>query len=199
MNVIINYQAGNLNNLKNALDYQGIKNKIVTHADEVRQADRILMPGVGAFGPAMASLKTSGMMEVILEKIDEGTPFLGICVGLQLLFSEGHEGGVHEGLGIIKGKVIRFEHELKIPQMGWNQVSYSDENPLFQNISNHSYFYFVHSYFGVPTQSDVILTTTEYGAPFPSAVHTQNVWGVQFHPEKSQDAGLQLLKNFCAF
>lgn len=199
MNVIINYQAGNLNNLKNALDYQGIKNKIVTHADEVRQADRILMPGVGAFAPAMESLKTSGMMEIILEKIDEGTPFLGICVGLQLLFSEGHEGGVNEGLGIIKGKVIRFEHELKIPQMGWNQVSYSHENPLFQNISNHSYFYFVHSYFGVPTQADVALATTEYGEPFPSVVHTQNVWGVQFHPEKSQDAGLQLLKNFCAF
>jgi len=140
----------------------------------------------------------------ILEKIGGGTPFLGICVGLQLLFSEGHEGGVHEGLGIIKGKVIRLggiplEHKLKIPQIGWNQVSYSHENPLFQNISNHNYFYFVHSYFGVPSQSDVILTTTEYGESFPSAVHTQNVWGVQFHPEKSQDAGLQLLKNFCTF
>ncbi len=197
MNVIVDYQAGNLSNLKNALDYVGVESQIVNDAASIYQADRILMPGVGAFGPAMESLKHSGMLEAIQEKIAAKTPFLGICVGMQLLFSEGHEGGIFPGLGLIEGAVERFEHQLKIPQIGWNQVSYRHEDPLLTDIPNNSYFYFVHSYFGKPTDAHVTLATTEYGTSFASVVHVDNVWGVQFHPEKSQIVGLQLLKNFC--
>lgn len=200
MNVIVNYQAGNLNNLKNALDAQGIPNQIVDDAESVRQATRILMPGVGAFAPAMESLRQSGMMDAILEKIASGTPFLGICVGLQLLFSEGQEAGSHPGLGVIEGSVIRFTTiDLKIPQIGWNQVQFKQDNPLFENIPSGSYFYFVHSYHGEPTLPNITLATTDYGGDFTSVVHSGNVWGVQFHPEKSQTVGLQLLKNFCSF
>ncbi|MGK5094852.1 imidazole glycerol phosphate synthase subunit HisH [Deltaproteobacteria bacterium TL4] len=197
MNVIIDYNAGNLLNLKNALDYLGLKNEIVTDAEVVRKAARILFPGVGAFAPAMENLRKSGMLDAILEQLRAGIPFLGICVGAQLLFREGEEEGPHQGLNVIKGKVIRFQHELKIPQMGWNQVSVLRENPLFQGIPNQSYFYFVHSYHFVPELPEETLATTEYGLSFTSAVNHGNVWGVQFHPEKSQDVGLQVLKNFC--
>ena len=197
MNVIIDYKAGNLLNLKNALDHLGLPNQIVQDAHQVRLAQRILFPGVGAFAPAIANLKKSGMLEALHEKIQGGTPFLGICVGAQLLFQEGEEAGNHQGLGVIEGKVIRFRHDLKIPQIGWNQVSLLSEDPLFQKISNQSYFYFVHSYHFVPDQRSDILATTEYGYAFASVIRRQNVWGVQFHPEKSQEVGLQLLKNFC--
>ncbi len=197
MNVIVDYQAGNLANLKNALDYLGLENQIATDAETIVNASHILMPGVGAFQPAMENLRKSGMMEAILEQIDAGVPFLGICLGLQLLFSEGWEGGKHEGLGIIEGVVVRFDHELKIPQMGWNQVVYCREDPLFRNIPDNSHFYFVHSYHGVPENAEVTLAQTDYGIPFTSVLHSENVWGVQFHPEKSQSVGLRLLKNFC--
>lgn len=199
MNVIVDYQAGNLANLKNALDYLGLPNQIVTEAAPLKKASHLLMPGVGAFAPAMHSLRQSGMMATILEQISGGTPFLGICVGLQLLFTEGQEGGSHRGLGLIEGSVVRFEHDLKIPQIGWNQVSFCQEDPLFANIPDHSYFYFVHSFHGIPKEANITLAETEYGTPFTSVVHWENVWGVQFHPEKSQSVGLQLLENFCHF
>ena len=199
MNVIVDYQAGNLASLKNALDYLELENQIATDAKTVKAASHILMPGVGAFGPALESLRQSGMMEAILEQIAAGVPFLGICVGLQLLFSEGQENGSHRGLGLIEGSVVRFEHDLKIPQMGWNQVSFCRDNPLLENIPNNSYFYFVHSYHGVPKNPEIVLATTDYGFPFTSILHANNVWGVQFHPEKSQTVGLQLLNNFCNF
>ena len=199
MNVIVDYQAGNLANLKNALDYLGLPNQIATEAGALQAASHILMPGVGAFGPAMARLRHSGMLEAILEKISQGVPFLGICVGLQLLFTEGQEGGAHQGLGLIEGSVVRFAHGLKIPQIGWNQVSFCQENPLFAKIPDHSYFYFVHSYHGVPHNPATTLAQTDYGGAFTSVVHWKNMWGVQFHPEKSQSVGLQLLNNFCHF
>ena len=199
MNVIVDYQAGNLANLKNALNYLGLDNQIASNAKAIEKASRILMPGVGAFQPAMESLRQSGMVEAILEKIDAGVPFLGICLGLQLLFTEGREGGRHQGLGIIEGVVVRFEHELKIPQMGWNQVVFCRKDPLFRNIPDNSHFYFVHSYHGIPQNSEITLARTDYGLPFTSVVHSGNVWGVQFHPEKSQTVGLELLNNFCHF
>ena len=197
MNVIIDYKVGNLHNLKNALDFYSVKNQIVSVADEVRKADRILLPGVGSFTPAMEQLIKSGMLDVIKEKIEEGTPLLGICLGAQLLLDQSEEDGNHTGLGCIPGKVKRFKHQLKIPQIGWNQVSQQTNDPLFQKITDNMHFYFVHSYHMLVENSEHVLGLSSYGHEFTSVVRKDNFWGVQFHPEKSQNAGLQLLKNFC--
>ena len=197
MNVIIDYNVGNLHNLKNALDFSGIENRLVTNPDEVKNADRILLPGVGAFAPAMDHLKKSGMLEALQEKFQSGAPMLGVCVGAQLLMDSSEEDGFHYGLGWIKGKVKRFSHELKIPQIGWNSVKKQKNNLLFKDVSDEMYFYFVHSYHLELENSDQVLGMTNYGYDFASVVCKENLWGVQFHPEKSQNAGLQLLKNFC--
>ena len=197
MNVIIDYNVGNLHNLKNALDYGGIESKLVSHADDVKKGDRILLPGVGAFAPAMDHLKQSGMLEALHEKVQSGTPMLGVCVGAQLLMDNSEEDGFHDGLGWIQGKVKRFSHERKIPQIGWNSVAQQKKNLLFKDVSDEMYFYFVHSYHLEPANSDQVLGITNYGYNFASVVCKENLWGVQFHPEKSQNAGLQLLKNFC--
>ena len=197
MNVIIDYKVGNLQNLKNALDFSAVENQLVSDADEVKNADRILLPGVGAFAPAMENLRNSGMLEALQEKVKAGTPLLGICVGAQLLMDESEEDGSHTGLSWIPGKVKRFQHELKIPQMGWNQVSQQQKNPLFLEVTDEMHFYFVHSYHLQPENSEHVLGLSNYGYDFASVVCKDNLWGVQFHPEKSQNAGLQLLKNFC--
>ena len=197
MNVIIDYNVGNLHNLKNALDFSGIENRLVTNPDEVKKADRILLPGVGAFAPAMDHLKKSGMLEALQEKFQSGTPMLGVCVGAQLLMDNSEEDGFHEGLGWIKGKVKRFSHELKIPQIGWNSVKKQKNNLLFKHVSDEMYFYFVHSYHLELRNRDQVLGMTNYGYDFASVVGKENLWGVQCQPEKSQQAGLQLLKNVC--
>ena len=197
MNVIIDYNVGNLHNLKNALDFSGIDNRLVKNPDEVKKADRILLPGVGAFAPAMDHLKKSGMLEALQEKFQSGSPMLGVCVGAQLLMDNSEEDGFHDGLGWIKGKVKRFSHELKIPQIGWNSVKKQKNNLLFKHVSDEMYFYFVHSYHLELRNNDQVLGMTNYGYDFASIVCKENLWGVQFHPEKSQNAGLQLLKNFC--
>ena len=199
MNVIINYKVGNLYNLKNALDFLGVKNRLVSDADEIRAADRILLPGVGAFLPAMRNLRNSGMLEAIQEKVKKGTPLLGICVGAQLLMDESEEDGRHIGIGWIPGKVLRFSHNLKIPQIGWNKVFLKKQDPLFHGIPENIHFYFVHSYHILPKKMSHYLGTSNYGYSFVSAVRKDNLWGVQFHPEKSQNAGLKLLKNFCTY
>ena len=198
MNVIIDYKVGNLHNLRNALDFSGVENQLVSHADELKEADRILLPGVGAFGPAMEHLRNSGMLESLQEKVQAGTPLLGICVGAQLLMDESEENGSRVGLGWIPGKVKRFQHELKIPQIGWNQVSQQKKDPLFQDVLDEMHFYFVHSYHLRPENSGHVLGLSNYGYDFASVVRKDNLWGVQFHPEKSQNSGLQLLKNFCS-
>ena len=197
MNVIIDYNVGNLHNLKNALDFSGIENRLVTNPDEVKKADRILLPGVGAFAPAMDHLKKSGMLEALQEKFQSGSPMLGVCVGAQLLMDNSEEDGFHDGLGWIKGKVKRFSHKLKIPQIGWNSVKIQKNNLLFKHVSDEMYFYFVHSYHLELRNNDQVLGMTNYGYDFASVVCKENLWGVQFHPEKSQNSGLQLLKNFC--
>ena len=197
MNVVIDYNVGNLHNLKNALDFSGIENRLVTNPDEVKKADRILLPGVGAFAPAMDHLKKSGMLEALQEKFQSGAPMLGVCVGAQLLMDNSEEDGFHDGLGWIKGKVKRFSHELKIPQIGWNSVKKQKNNLLFKHVSDEMYFYFVHSYHLELRNRDQVLGMTNYGYDFASVVCKENLWGVQFHPEKCQNAGLQLLKNFC--
>ena len=197
MNIIIDYNVGNIHNLKNALDFCDIENRLVTDPNEVKKADRILLPGVGAFAPAMDHLKKSGMLEALQEKFQSGAPMLGVCVGAQLLMDNSEEDGFQDGLGWIQGKVKRFSHELKIPQIGWNTVTQQKKNLLFKDVSDEMYFYFVHSYHLKPENNDQVLGTTNYGYDFASVICKDNLWGVQFHPEKSQFAGLQLLKNFC--
>ena len=197
MNVIIDYKVGNLHNLKNALDFSGVENQLVSHADELKEADRILLPGVGAFGPAMEHLRNSGMLEALQEKVQAGTPLLGICVGAQLLMDESEEDGSRVGLGWIPGKVKRFQHELKIPQIGWNQVSLQQRDPLYIKIAVEILYYYFHSCHLRPDSSGNFLGLSNYGYDFAAVVRKDNLWGVQFHPEKSQNAGLQLLKNFC--
>jgi len=197
MIAIIDYNVGNLHNLKNALDYQNVPNAIVTTAEEVARAERIILPSVGAFWPAMEHLKKAGLEQVVRDKVRAGVPFLGVCVGMQLLFDEGEEDGIHPGLGFVPGRVVRFSASgLKVPQIGWNQVQLQRNDPLLEGIPDGSYFYFVHSYHARLDRAQDALGITEYGEEFPAIVRRGNVWGAQFHPEKSQDAGLRLLKNF---
>ena len=218
MIAIIDYNVGNLHNLKNALDFQHIENRIVREPEELAEASHIILPGVGAFRPAMERLTESGMIPVIRERVAAGTPFLGVCVGMQLMLEESEEDGLHEGLGLLRGRITRFKGHwingnpaqgdnasggpingngrLKVPQIGWNQVTWQREDPLNGGIPGGSYFYFVHSYYAAVSEEGDALGLTEYGETFPSVVRHANVWGVQFHPEKSQNAGLRLLKNF---
>ncbi|MFI5400650.1 MAG: imidazole glycerol phosphate synthase subunit HisH [SAR324 cluster bacterium] len=196
MIAIIDYNVGNLHNLKNALDYQGLPNAIVHDAEEVARAERIILPGVGAFWPAMEHLKKAGLEQVVRERVGAGVPFLGVCVGMQLLFDEGEEDGLHPGLGFIPGRVVRFSGTLKVPQIGWNQVAWQRPDPLLEGIPDGSYFYFVHSYHAQLARPRDALGISEYSEAFPAIVRRGNVWGAQFHPEKSQAAGLRLLKNF---
>lgn len=201
MIAIIDYNVGNLYNLKNALDFQALPNRIVREPGELNEATHIVLPGVGAFKPAMDRLEQSGMIPLIRQKVAQGVPFLGVCVGLQLLFDEAEEDGLHKGLGLLKGRVVRFkngtsEPKLKVPQIGWNQVTWQKPDPLTEGIADKSYFYFVHSYHAVLDDEEQALGLTDYGGLFPAVVRRGNVWGAQFHPEKSQDAGLRMLKNF---
>lgn len=196
MIAIIDYGVGNLHNLKNALDFLGLDGRIVQEPDLLEEASHIILPGVGAFKPAMDRLRDCGMEPVVRERVAAGVPFLGVCVGMQLLFETSEEGGEHEGLGLIPGRVVRFAHELKIPQIGWNQVVFQREDPLLEGIPGDSYFYFVHSYHAVLTHGSDGLGLADYGEWFPAIVRRGNLWGAQFHPEKSQEQGLRLLTNF---
>lgn len=196
MIAIIDYGVGNLYNLKNALDFQGLDNAIVDDPARISTASHIILPGVGAFRPAMDRFHDSGMEDVVRERIAAGCPFLGICVGMELMFDQSEEDGLHGGLGLIGGRVIRFSHDLKIPQIGWNQVAAQRPDPLLAGIPDGSYFYFVHSYHAALTDKVDALGMAEYGIEFPAIVQRDNMWGVQFHPEKSQRPGLRLLKNF---
>ena len=198
MIAIINYGVGNLLNLKNALDFQGLPGEIVNNPSALEKASHVILPGVGAFRPAMEHLQESGMIPAIQAHVAAGKPFLGICVGMQLLFDEGEEDGRYEGLGLIKGRVVRFKHDLKIPQIGWNQVHFQRSDPLLDQVDNGSYFYFVHSYHAELDRPENGLGHTEYGITFPAIVRKDNIWGAQFHPEKSQNAGLRILANFHA-
>lgn len=196
MIAIIDYGVGNLHNLKNALDFLGLEGRIVQDPESLGAASHIILPGVGAFRPAMDRLRDCGMVPVVRERVAAGVPFLGVCVGMQLLFETSEEGGEYEGLGLIPGRVVRFSHGLKIPQIGWNQVVFQRDDPLLEGIPGQSYFYFVHSYHAVLTHESDGLGLADYGEWFPAIVRRGNLWGAQFHPEKSQDQGLRLLTNF---
>lgn len=195
---IIDYQMGNLRSVQKAFERVGWPAAITSDPRELASADKLVLPGVGAFGDAMAELSRRGLVEPIREAIAAGKPFLGICLGLQLLFEVGYEGGEHAGLGILPGKVVRFElpPPLKVPHMGWNRVTIRRRAPVWEGIADGTFFYFVHSYYVVPEDPAVVALECDYGGPFCAAVWHQNVFATQFHPEKSQAAGLQLLKNF---
>jgi len=198
--VIIDYGAGNLASVRNAFIKIGINAVISSNKKEIAQADRVVLPGVGAFGDAMNSLQRLDLDGTIKELINSGTPLLGICLGMQLLLTRGEEHGIHSGLDLIKGRVIRFElpREYKVPHMGWNQIYPRQDSRLLKDIPGGSHFYFVHSYFAEPENESVIAARSEYGIDFACAMEQDNLFATQFHPEKSGDIGLKILHNFAA-
>ncbi len=196
MIAIIDYNMGNLWSVLNAFRKIGAAAKLTAKPEEVRQADAIVLPGVGAFAQAMDNLNQLGMSEVIRERTADGVPFLGFCLGLQLLLSESEEDGKHSGLDIIKGKVVRFPPGEKVPQMGWNKVSQTKDDPILDGLPDSPHMYFAHSYYVVPEDTSDILGETEYGIKFASMLARGRIYATQFHPEKSGDIGLAMLKNF---
>ncbi len=201
MIAIIDYGMGNLRSVHKAFEAVGHQAVVTRDARVIGNASHVVLPGVGAFGDCMANLDQYELVEPVKATIQSGKPFLGICLGLQLLFTESEEFGFHKGLDIIKGKVKRFaiDPSLKVPHMGWNQVNYQRVCPLFEGIADGAYWYFVHSYYIDPTDKGVAATTTTYGTSFVSAIWRDNVVACQFHPEKSQGVGLRLIKNFGAW
>ncbi|MFH0920113.1 MAG: imidazole glycerol phosphate synthase subunit HisH [Fibrobacterota bacterium] len=200
MIAIIDYGMGNLRSVQKAFERFEPDTRIVTTAADILVADKLVLPGVGAFGDCNRNLRARGLDAPLLERAEKGVPLLGICVGMQLLFTEGEEKGRHAGLNLIPGRVVRFTGELKVPQIGWNQVAIQPSGKaLFQGIPDNADFYFVHSYYPAPKDPSHTAGLTDYGIPYASAVARGTVFGVQFHPEKSQKAGLCLIDNFCKF
>jgi len=198
MLTIVDYGAGNLRNVVMAFRRVGLEARLTAEADQVRRARALVLPGVGAFGDCIGNLRALGLEDALCGAIREGVPFLGICVGLQLLFEVSEEMGEHRGLGILAGRVRRFAPGLTVPHMGWNQLHQTAQAPIWQSVPQDSYVYFVHSYFAVPEDSAVIAATTDYGSAYVSAVAQGSLSAIQFHPEKSQDVGEQILRNFAA-
>ena len=199
MLAVIDYGAGNLRSVLHALNHLGVDDvTLVQSGDQLHGADKIILPGVGAFGAGMQQLHKKGIVEPLKDAISAGTPYLGICLGMQFLFEESDEMGTHEGLGILSGKVRRFpkDHVYKVPHMGWNQLITYKASPLLKGVMEGDYAYFVHSYYCDAANPDDVILTTDYGLSFTVGVQHDNIYGVQFHPEKSQKIGLQLLTNF---
>jgi imidazole glycerol-phosphate synthase subunit HisH len=193
---IIDYGVGNLRSVEKAFSAVGVDAVITSDTERLMAADRLVLPGVGAFGTCMSELHRRGFVDVVLDRVRGGIPLLGVCVGMQMLFEQSSEFGKTKGLGLLKGSVNRFKDDLVVPHVGWNQVGQTSTSPLLNDVSENSFFYFVHSYYCEPTDKDTIVGETEYGVTFASVVANKNIYGVQFHPEKSQKEGLQLLKNF---
>lgn len=194
---IIDYDAGNIKSVEKALQYLGEEAVITRDAGEILMADKVILPGVGAFGDAMEKLNRYGLVPVIHEVVEKGIPFLGICLGLQLMFESSEEAPGVEGLGLLKGKIVRIPEGdgLKVPHMGWNSLSFPKEGRLFAGIPENSYVYFVHSYY-LQAEEDIVTATAEYGVTIHASVEKGNVFACQFHPEKSSHTGLTILKNF---
>lgn len=196
MIALIDYGMGNLGSVANALTFIGACYEITRDPAVIAAADGAILPGVGAFGDCMANLREYGLVEAIREYVAADRPFLGICLGLQLLFTESEEMGIHAGLDLISGRVIRFTHALKIPHVGWNQITLRQDCPQLAGVPDGAYVYFVHSYHVAPEDDSVIATTTDYGYEFVSSIRRGNLFATQFHPEKSADVGLRILRNF---
>ncbi len=200
---IIDYGMGNIRSVHRALERAGADTLLVTDPSQLARVDKIVLPGVAAFEDAMAQLRSQDLLDPVIRAIRQGTPYLGFCLGLQLLFDVSYENGEHPGMGLIEGKVVRFDLEdcasdlpLRVPHMGWNRIEWDRTCPMLEGIDSGQYVYFAHSYHVVPTDERVIATTTEYGHRFTSAVWKDNIFATQFHPEKSQAVGLRLLENF---
>jgi glutamine amidotransferase len=207
MTTIIDYGIGNLRSIEKAFEAVGADVVRTDDADTILSADRVVLPGVGAFGACMTEVAARELTPVVREVVSKGTPFLGVCVGMQMLFSEGHERGTYEGLGILPGTVVHFNDAAnatdamptrKVPHMGWNTLNVHRDSPLLADIAPGDYVYFVHSYHAQAEHEDDVLASASYDHAFPAIVQRDNVFGVQFHPEKSHAVGLQLLKNFAA-
>ena len=198
MIAIVDYQMGNLRSVQKAFERVGHAAAITADPKVLEQADHVVLPGVGAFADAIAEIRRRELIEPIRAAIASNKPFLGICLGLQMLFDVSYEDGEHEGLGVIPGEVRRFDvpAEYKVPHMGWNHVAHRRQPPIFNGIADGSHFYFVHSYYVVPKDESVIAGEASYPEPFCAAIWRDNLFATQFHPEKSQATGLQLLKNF---
>ena len=198
MIAIIDYQMGNLRSVQKGFEKVGHEAIVTCDAAELAAADHIVLPGVGGFEVAIAELKRRDLVGPIRDAVEANKPFLGICLGLQLLFDVGYEHGEHEGLGILAGKVVRFEipAKYKVPHMGWNQANIKRQAPILDGIENGTHFYFVHSYYVVPDDSSVVAIEADYHEPFCAMIWRDNLFATQFHPEKSQANGLRILKNF---
>jgi len=198
MIAIIDYGMGNLKNVKKGFEKVGYEAQITAEAEEILAAEGVVLPGVGAFKDAMHNLREADLVDLIQQVVAEDKPFLGICLGLQLLFTESEEFGLTSGLDLIEGRVIKFPDylDLKVPQIGWNELNIKEETKLYQGLSDEIYQYFVHSYYVVPQNKGVIASTTDYGIEFVSSIAKDNIYAVQFHPEKSSQQGLKILNNF---
>jgi glutamine amidotransferase len=193
---IIDYGVGNLRSVEKAFAATGCTAVVSADENLLRKAERLVLPGVGAFAACMTALTARGFDQLVRERVSAGTSLLGVCVGMQLLFEESDEFGRTPGLGLLRGRVRRFSNDLVVPQVGWNQVRQQVPHPLFEGIEDDAFFYFVHSYYCEPLEGSVTLGETDYGLAYASVVAGENLCGVQFHPEKSQTAGLRLLSNF---
>jgi glutamine amidotransferase len=196
--VIIDYGMGNLRNVQKGFEWVGFEAKVTRSRKEIGNASAIVLPGVGAFKDCMENLERYGLIEPLLQSIGKGKPYLGICLGFQILFSESEEFGFQKGLDLIKGKVVKFvpDPEHKVPHMGWNTVEMEREAPMLQGIATGDFFYFVHSYYVIPDETQWISTFTTYEKRFVSSIWRENIFATQFHPEKSQEKGLKILENF---
>ena len=196
MIAIIDYGMGNLRSVQKAFEHLGFEAEIVEQPENARDASHLVLPGDAAFGDAMRNLRERGWEEFILDEVAGGTPFLGICVGLQLMFEESEERGTHRGLGLLPGRVVRFPRDERVPQIGWNQIAIKRSDDLLAGVAEGSFFYFVHSYYVDSSEETDRLATTDYALEYTSIAARDNIRGVQFHPEKSQQVGLRLLRNF---
>jgi len=201
MIAVIDYGMGNLRSVQKGLEHVGFKAVVTRDVSEIHAARGVVLPGVGAFNACMENLGKFGLIEPIREVVRQQKPFLGICLGLQLLFSESEEFGRQRGLDLFSGKVVGFraEESLKVPHMGWNRIEKKKESPFLEGISTGDYVYFVHSFHAVPDDNSMIATTTDYGGSFVSSIATERLFACQFHPEKSQELGLRILANFGRF
>jgi len=191
---VVNYGVGNLRSIRRGVEKSGASVDITHSPTNLRSSDAIVLPGVGAFAPAVRNM--APITDVVAEAMNDGKPILGICLGLQLLFTRSSEGGSIRGLDFISGDIVKLPENVKTPQMGWNTLNIAQSHPLLEGVKDNSYVYFVHSYYPQPSDPDVIVATTEYGVRFPSMVAKKNLFATQFHPEKSSKTGLAILKNF---
>lgn len=195
MIAIIDYGMGNLRSVEKAFEYLGFKAEITNEAEKIKNASKVVLPGVGAFADAISTLKEKHLDEAIYKAVEDKKPFLGICLGMQLIFDKSYENGEYEGLKLINGEIRRFENNVKVPHIGWNDLNIKMRSPLFDGLPENPYVYFVHSYY-LKTNAPVISATTFYGHEVQVAVQKDNIFALQFHPEKSGETGLKILKNF---